>query len=255
MATVGHIIDFWSDLAPSSYRAEKDNIGLLAGRRDRAVTRILVALDASLDVIDEAISCQAQMLLVHHPLFFSLKSANDDSYNGRRVVTLLENQIACLCLHTNLDAVPGGVNDLLAERCGLENTVPLCSETMLGRIGTVSGDMSAREYAVRIAQSLHCGQLRYCDGGRPVKRVAVGSGNSAKQYETVLRAGCDTFVTGDITHHLWQEAKESGVTLIDAGHHETEVIVCDFLSARTKAAFPDITVTVSRQMRPPYEVL
>ncbi len=254
MTTVRDVLGAMDDFAPRELALAGDNIGLLAGDADAVVTRVLVALDASQAVIDEAMRCGAQLLVVHHPILRGLNAINGDSYDGSRVLHLLNANVACISMHTNLDACDGGINERLAHACRLVDVQPL-DETQLTRVGTVAGALTASAYAQKVAEVLGCKALRFCDGGRPVCRVAVGSGNSTSDYDKVVAAGCDTFVTGDVRYHLWLEAKERGINLIDAGHYETEALICqpvrDYLAAR----FPALDVVVAQSMALPYAVL
>lgn len=255
MSTVNEILAALYTYAPCEAAMDGDNIGLLVGRGNAEVSRVLVALDASLAVIDEAVSKQAQLLVVHHPVTRGLKNISDNSYDSRRLLALAENRIACITLHTNLDAAPNGVNDVLAARCGLRDTTVLDVETGLGRMGTVDGNYTAEAFAAMVSKALGCKALRYCDGGRPVRRVAVGSGNSTDDYELAVASGCDTFVTGDVRYHMWLEALESGINLIDAGHYETEALICPSLQAFLRQQFPGMDVSIGTAMRLPYDVL
>jgi dinuclear metal center YbgI/SA1388 family protein len=246
-------------VAPIDMASGNDNVGLLVGRIDGAVNRILVALDASMAVIQEAIERQAELIVTHHPVNRGVTNIAfcpvNGTYDGARMYLMAENKIACICMHTNLDAADGGVNDILAERCRLRETVALCDTTRLGRVGYADGGMSAREYAAQVSKALGCKDLRYCDSGRPVRKVAVGSGNSTDDYQRAVSAGCDTFVTGDVRYHLWVEAGENGITLIDAGHYETEVIVCESLRRLMAERFPTLDVAVSECMCLPYHTV
>ena len=255
MTTVKDVLRAMEQLAPLALALPDDHIGLLAGDSRAAVTKIIVALDASLAVIDEAVAAGAELLVVHHPVMRGLDAVNESSYDAARVLKLLNNNIACIAMHTNLDACDDGVNDLLAQRCGLVDPVILDAGTRLGRVGTVPGAPSPRDYAAQVAAALDCKTLRFCAGSRPVRKAAVGSGNSTDGYALVVAAGCDAFVTGDVKYHLWLEAKESGMTLIDAGHFETEVIVCQPVHDYLTRQFPALDVRMSRFMARPFETL
>ncbi|MCL2547461.1 MAG: Nif3-like dinuclear metal center hexameric protein [Oscillospiraceae bacterium] len=256
MTKVIDILQVLQEFSPLPLAMAGDNNGLLAGHSNASVERVLVALDASMAVIDEAVSRGAQLIVAHHPVNRGLWTVTDIAgYDERRMLALLENKIACISMHTNLDAAQGGINDILAELCGLHCVSILDAATQLGRVGHVDGSLTVREYAGKISDTLGCNALRFCDGGKPVCKVAVGSGNSADCYSIVVAKGCDTFVTGDIKYHLWLEALESGINLIDAGHYETEAIACNKLQDIISQRFGGLDVRVSQAMRLPYEVL
>ena len=117
---------------------------------------------------------------------------------------------------------------------------------MLGRVGDLSAPMSAQEFAVYVKSALHAGGVRYTDGGRSITRVAVGGGACGKMMDAALAKGADAFVIGDCSYDLMQRAQALGLTLVDAGHFETENPVCAYLAEKVRAAFPEIEVFLSK---------
>jgi len=249
MTTVNDILQAINTIAPFSSAIEGDNVGLLAGRGTAQVTKVLIALDATTDVIEQAKAWGAELIVAHHPVTRGTKHVSDSDYNGERLVKLLESGIACIGAHTNLDAAVDGVNDLLADACGLRDITVLDEATGLGRIGYVDGNYSVAEYAAKINKALNCASLRYC-GNAKVHKVAVGSGGMADYYENAVKAGCDTFITGDVRYHLWSEARDEGMNLIDAGHFETEIIVCAPLRNKLADMFGDVEFRVAQEAAP-----
>ena len=164
---------------------------------------------------------------------------------GAVLLYLAEHRIAVISLHTNLDSAPGGVNDVLAERLGLQNIRTFDgSEYGIGRIGDVP-EQELEAFAQFVKERLGAGGVRYADGGKPVNRVAVGGGSCMDFLPQALEAGCDTFVTGDVKYHQFQKAAALGVNLIDAGHFPTEDPVCEVLCGALAAKFPGIAVKKS----------
>ena len=248
MAAVADILHFIESIAPPYMAEEWDNVGLLCGRKDKEVRRILVALDPFRTVIDEAIALEADLIVTHHPLIFRspLMAVNEDSETGRCVLTLIEHGIAAINAHTNLDLAPGGVNDVLARTLGLRNIGiidPIENYGLLRR-GEVT-EQSLESFLANVRSALHCRGLRYVDGGRPVRVVAVGGGSCADGMHDALAAGCDTFVTSDIKYNQFRTAYELGLNLIDAGHFHTENPVMPVVAERLRAAFPGVEVIFS----------
>lgn len=254
MATAGDILAFLNTIAPPSMAEDWDNVGLLCGRGSKEVTKILVALDPFRGVIQEAIDLEADLIVTHHPLIFgsALMAVNEDTETGRNLLTLAEHGIAAINAHTNLDQAPGGVNDVLARRLGLEAISVMDPQGVdaegrewgLLRQGQVDAQpLSAFLQVVKTA--LGCPGLRYVSGGRPVHRVAVGGGACAGGIRDVVRAGCDTFVTADVKYNQFWDARDLGLNLIDAGHFYTENPVTAYLAEKIAAAFPDISVKIS----------
>ena len=253
MTTVQDILDLIQTFAPLETAEEWDNVGLLVGRRDQEVKRVLVALDPFPAVIEEAEKTGAELILVHHPLMFDTKRVTEDDVLGRSIRRLVLADISEISLHTNLDRAQGGVNDCLAKAAGLEKIGFLevdgvdCNGREYGycRVGEVP-EQDLDTYAAFVKKSLGCQAVRVVSGGKPVHRVAVGSGSSAKFALAAAKAGCDTYVTGDEKYSNFQEAVEIGLNVIDAGHFYTENVVCRALKERLNTAFPELDVEISR---------
>ena len=258
MPTVADILQYTETIAPPYMKEDWDNVGLLCGRKDKEVSKILVALDPFRNVIDEAIEEKADLIVTHHPLIFGspLLSVSEDTETGRNLLALIENGIAAINAHTNLDLAPGGINDVLAHTLGLEEVqviTPEGTDTQgrpygLLRSGIVK-EQPLTEFLSSVKEKLHCEGLRYVDGGKPVRKVAVGGGSCAGGIEEVGAAGCDTFVTADVKFNLFRTAFELGLNLIDAGHFHTENPAMPVLAAKLQAAFPSITVKFSTNHR------
>ena len=247
MTRVKDIYDFLAQKAPVEYKLSFDNVGLLVGRGDREVRRVLAALDITDEVIDEALEVKADLIISHHPLFFDLKSLTDATWTGERALTLAENRIAAICMHTNLDAAQGGVNDALLAAVGCIYEKELDPETMIGRIGIRSEETPLSDFMAEIKAALGCSGLRYHDAGRPVRRVAVCGGSGGGEVALAHAAGCDTYVTADIKYDPFLEAKHLGINLIDADHFCTENVVVPVLRDWVSAAFPEVEVLISKR--------
>ena len=254
MVKVRDIAAYFTALVPPEMKMDFDNVGLLVGTNETAVTKALVALDITDEVIDEAVREGAQIILSHHPLYFELKQVNDGTLTGRKIVALLQNGISAFCQHTNLDSVPGGVNDALASSLGvsvegwLEGPcfLPDGREYGMGRYGTLTAVLPFSDYLARVKTALNANGLRYWDAGRPVHRVALCGGSGGEFLEAAAGLGCDTLVTADVKYHQFLEAKDRGVNLIDADHFCTENVVVPVLADMLKKGFPEIEVVVSK---------
>lgn len=246
MPIVGDIYSLLARKAPPEAKLDFDNVGLLVGRSDRSVSRVLTALDITDDVIAEAIAGKADLIVSHHPLFFELKSMTDATWTGARALTLAENRIAAICMHTNLDAARGGVNDALLAALGLSYAGELDEDTMIGRVGELPEALPLSAFLERTVSSLLASGLRYYDAGRPVRRVAVCGGSGGGEIALAHAAGCDTYVTADIKYDPFLEAKHLGLNLIDADHFCTENVVVPVLRGWIEAAFPEVEVRISQ---------
>ena len=246
MATVREIFAFLNEKAPVSQKMEFDNVGLLVGRQDRHVHRVVTALDITDQVIDQAAALGAELIVSHHPLFFSLKTVTDGTGEGSHVLALAENRIAAICMHTNLDAAEGGVNDALMAALGGTVRGVLEPDTGIGRIGNIGQETPFADFLGFVKDALHSNGLRYHDAGRPVKELAVCGGSGGGDVGLAAEAGCDTLVTADVKYHQFLEAKRLGINLIDADHFCTENVVVPVLKGWLETAFPDVNVTVSQ---------
>lgn len=253
MPTVSDILMLLDSKAPLSMKMEWDNVGLLAGFANQEVKRVLIALDITDEVVSEAAAIGAELVVSHHPLFFDLKSVTDNDRTGKKIVNLIKNGISAICLHTNLDAACGGVNDTMAAILGLSNVRLLSEEGRgpdgtaygIGRYGELSESVSMETFLRLVKSKLECNGLRYHDAGRLVKRVAVLGGSGGGDMKHAIEKGCDTFVTADIRYNAFLDAKEEGLNLIDADHFCTENVVCPRLKQWLGEAFTDIEIHIS----------
>ena len=248
MPTVREIEQALFELAPGEAAMEWDNVGHLLGDPDRAVERVLVALDITEGVADEAIASGCQLVVAHHPVmncrWTPVQNIRDDTFQGHLFLKLLRNNVSAICMHTNLDIAWGGVNDALAQRLELVDPGPLC-ENGLGRVGEYPESVALSDYVRFVCQALGCNGLRYADAGKPVRRVAVGGGACGEFEEDAIRAGCDTFVTADLSYHQFLDAAGKGINLIDAGHFPTEDPVCEKVITYLTDRFPELAVSKS----------
>lgn len=252
MPTVADILAFVETLAPRYMKEDWDNVGLNCGHMDRPVKKILVALDPFTQVCQEAKEVGADLLVTHHALLWKPGFITDADTQGRNTLFLIENGIAHINAHTNLDCAPGGVNDELARKLALVNVRVIRpqgvdesgAEWGLLRMGDVP-EQPLDAFLNRVKTLLGNEGLRYVDGGKPVRRVAVGGGSCAGGMREVVAAGCDTFVTADIKYNQFWDARDLGLNLIDAGHFHTENPVVAVLAKKIAAAFPEVEVKIS----------
>ena len=252
MYTVADILHYIETLAPAHMKESWDNVGLLCGSGCAPVKKILVALDPFEGVCREAADMGADLLVTHHPLIFQpAKAITDETSIGRSILLLCRQGISAINAHTNLDCANGGVNTVLAQTLGLQNIqviTPSGTDAAgepwgLLRMGEFEAELPA--FLQHVKQALGCAGLRYVDGGKPVRKVAVGGGACAGGLREAYDAGCDTFVTADVKYNQFWDARDLGMNLIDAGHFQTENPVVAVLADKLQAAFPELTVKIS----------
>lgn len=263
MSDITNIIQCMDAFAPFDTQWGFDNSGFLVGRKKQEVTRILVALDITREVVEEAARWGAELIVAHHPVIFNpVKQITDATPAGQILLELIENKIAAICAHTNLDAARGGVNDCLAEALELTEIGQLQQAGVdaqgrpygIGRVGTVHRPgLSAGEYAAFVKERLNAANVRFVGGGKPVQRVAVGGGACGSMLEDVVAQGCDTFVTSDLKYNQFLDAKALGLNLLDAGHFPTENVVCGPMVQWLSEAFPRVEVRLSEVHREVYK--
>ena len=253
MATVKDIFELLNKFAPVERKMDFDNVGFLVGKGEDEVSKILVALDITDDVVKEAIDIGAQLIVSHHPMFFSLKTVNNTTAVGNRIVDLIANGISAICMHTNLDAADGGVNDALACTVGLNDMEILVSEGKdsegidycCGRVGVLRRPVSMTEYLKTVKSALKTNGLRYYDSGREVNKVAVVGGSGGSYLEHAFEIGCDTIITADVKYDVFLRAKELGMNIIDGDHFCTENVVVPVIKRVLEFGFNDIEIIVS----------
>lgn len=254
MKIVKDIFDYLNLLAPVGLKMSFDNVGILAGSAEAPTRNCLLALDITDEVIDEAVSIGADLIVSHHPLIFhELKSVVAEDLVGRKIIKLIKNDISAICMHTNLDIAQGGVNDALMsalggcvsgflEPCGIDaDGAPVGC----GRIGELAESIDFQSFLRTCKEALHVNGLRYHDAGRPVKKLAVMGGSGGDCIALAESLGCDTYVTADIKYNGFLDAKELGINLIDADHFCSENVVIPVLQEKLSAKFEDVDFSIS----------
>ena len=248
-ATTQWIVDIMEEWAPSRWAVESDNVGLLIGDRSRTVSRVLTALDLSEDVLREAVQGGFDFVITHHPLISRhvppINSITADNSLGKKIMTLIGNGIGLFCAHTNLDAAPGGVNDLLFNLFELKNKQNLIlpenfDAPTMGLMGDLSQDMTLVELASFVGNALKLNHIRYVgNADKQVHKVGLCSGNGGSLIKYALAKKCDVFITGDIGYHTALDVLEAGMCMIDATHYASEIPIAEAISYRVKKAAED----------------
>lgn len=251
MQTVNQVLQALWEYAPRELKMEGDNVGLLAGREEAGVERIFLCLDITSEMVEEAASTGAQLLVAHHPLFFSLGQVTQSS--APALVQLLARGMSAICMHTNLDAAPGGVNDALMEAVGL--VAEQGQQPGFFRVGKWMGDPSLSAFAKHVKQALGAPGVQLIDAGRPVRRVGLCSGSGMSELPAALAQGCDTFLTGEGKHSGFLQVRERGINLIAAGHYATEAVVLPRVAAFLRQWDPRLQVFLSQREKSPYQMI
>lgn len=254
--------------APARFKESYDNVGLMIGDKECEVTGILVALDCTLEVIEEAKHKKCNVILTHHPLIFKKpNNITTDTLLGRKILELIKNDINVYSSHTNLDSIKGGINDIIMELLGFENYSTIeqserrsdnDSSTGIGRIATLNKAITLSEMCDRMKTRLDISSVRYSgDDSSKVRKVAVINGSGQDYFNAAKKLGADCIITGDTTYHYVSDFNEEGISIIDAGHFGTEwpamKAVAKWLGGKLKSKEFKNSVVVSEKTKNPYK--
>ena len=237
MATTNDIYAEMQRYAPLELAESWDNPGLLVDC-GREVSRVLVTLDITPEVVEEAAAGGCELIVSHHPVIFSpLKKLTPRDVSFQ----LVQKGISAICMHTNLDAAEGGVNEVLAGEVD-----PITVPELARKAQAVLGGRCNRP------RSGPAVQVKFADTGKTVKRLAVISGAGGSMFEDALAVGADCLLTGEANHHAAIDAVRLGLSLVAAGHYATEFPVCAAIADRLRTVFPELGVRVSGENRDPF---
>jgi dinuclear metal center YbgI/SA1388 family protein len=249
MTTVKDIYDYIDGVAPFGLKDKRDNSGFQVGDPAKAVKKICFALDATREVVLECAEKKADLLITHHPLLFHpRKMILADSIEA----VLLKENIALISAHTNYDIVRLSAHMLTCLG------FPKSDETLevinsdgsgYGKIVNLPEEIEPTELVKKTKEAFGCKHIRYVEGERKIKRVAVCSGKAGHNVTVAAEKHCDAYICGDVAWENFVDAKNLGITLIDAGHFYTENIMCGFLSEEMKGVFPGIDMFVAKGSR------
>lgn len=252
------VIEILERHSPAQLAESWDNVGLLIGRTDKEVKRIMVALDAIDSVVKQAVEWKADMLITHHPLIYkAMMNITDDDFIGRRLVQLIQSDIACYAMHTNFDI--RGMAELSAEYLKLTDKQVLqttvvhndgCSEG-IGRVGRLPMAMKLDQLAEYVKECFALKEVRVCGNFvTEVSRVAISTGSGKGMIGYALDAGAAVLITGDIDYHTAIDARAQGLSIIDAGHFGTEIIFPKYLKQYLGKLCPDLQIIEAKEDNP-----
>lgn len=251
--TIGDVARQLESWAPPQHAESYDNVGLLVGSHHAPLTGILVNLDMTEDVVEEAIAKGCNLIVAHHPIWFgSRKKLVEEDYVSRTLIKAIRNNISLYAIHTNLDNVRHGVNLRMAETLGLINPQILSPKKQdtpdigAGMIGELTEAMQPADFMAHVSKKFHCGGIRYAgpDENHPIKRVAICGGAGSFLIRTAMAARADAFVTGDITYHKFFD-QEDRMLLMDIGHYESEQFTSQLITAYLSEKFSIFAVHLS----------
>lgn len=221
------LIDLLEAAAPPQLKEPWDNPGLAVGDPDQLIDKVMVGMDVTKELIEEARAAGAQLLLTHHPLLFLRPDAiTPATAQGTKLRELIRHDLAAYSAHTNLDKVKGGMNDDLMALLGFSDWTILDEATPegdgIGRSAVIEA-IPLQELARSIAGTLEAASLRFAgDPARLIRSVAVINGSGAEFIQMAADKGIDCVITGDTKYHEVLDALDMGVSVIDPGHFASE---------------------------------
>ena len=248
---VKDIISVIEEFAPLSLQENWDNSGLCIGSPENSVSSVLLGLDCTPELVDEAISCGADMIVTHHPLIFSgLKKISPEDKVGEAVIKAIKAGISIYAAHTSADKVIAGVSGAMAARLGLKDVAILDEDgdgTGLGVVGNLPEAMAAED-VIRLVKDRF--GLKAMRASRPVdgmiERIALCGGSGGSLIKAARRSGAQLYISGDISYHNF--FTEDGFMIMDIGHYESEIEIVDILFSLIKKNFPTFAVRITQNI-------
>ena len=248
LTTIGDIYNFIDEIAPFKKAMDFDNVGVLIGDKNLKVSKVLLALDVTSEVIKEAIKMKASLIITHHPIIFKpIKRISSKSLQYK----LIENGMSVISAHTNLDLSDQGVNKCLFDSLNLQDEKPLMYRKVDGKLegfglrGKLKESMDTRSFAEFVKKSLNCEGVRFTTSNKQIKKVAVCGGSGGDLVTCCIEREIDALVTGEIKHSQILEANESELIVVDAGHFKTENVVIPHLCCLLEKRFTDVDFYIS----------
>ena len=251
MMKVQDIIKVIEEFAPLSIQEGWDNSGLCIGSPDAPVTSVLLGLDCTAELVDEAVACGADMIVTHHPLIFSgLKKISPDDQVGEAVFKAIKAGISIYAAHTNADKVIAGVSGAMAAKLGLRNVSVLDEDgdgTGLGVVGDLLEALSAEDVVKLVKERFG---LKIMKTSRPlegkISRIAMCGGSGGSLMKAAMASGAQLYVSGDISYHNF--FTPAGFMIMDIGHYESEIEIVDILFSLLRKNFPTFAVRITQNI-------
>ena len=252
--TINDFIIKFEESYPTSYAFDGDNVGLLVGDRNDEIAKVLVTCDVDLGVVEEAVNIGANLIVSHHPLMFhSVNRMTEDIPEQKAIRLMIEKGISHYAAHTNLDTGKGGINDLMAQMLGMEDTevVDVVATNEMGvhgygRMCTLKTPVTMKEMMDKVKSVFGAKGLKYTGSlDDKVQKLAINTGGGAGILKQCINAGCDTFITGDVKYNGYRDALDMGMKIIDIMHYDSEQISKIWFENWFKENFPAVEVVKS----------
>jgi dinuclear metal center YbgI/SA1388 family protein len=247
-----HLIQYLEERVPLHLQEEYDNSGLLLGDLAQEVHKGLLALDATEEVILEALDIGADLVITHHPIIFGgLKSINRGFSSHRAITLALEKHIAVYAIHTNLDKVHGGVSFQIAEILGLDQISFLRKSTSpqsgLGVVGYFQKPIPWNECAEMLKNKMKTKVIRHTkDNGQLISRIGLCGGSGSDLLPDAIQSACDLYISADFKYHQFFR-ENSYMMIADIGHYESEQFSPLLIHQIISKKFPTFALSLSKK--------
>lgn len=264
---VRDIAGIMDNLAPENLKESYDNVGVMVGSFEMEVTDILIALDCTMEVIKEAVVRKCNFIITHHPLLFNKpQTITDNTLIGKKIIELIRNNLSLYSSHTNLDIVEYGLNDIFTELLGYEEWSVIekreaCNSSGkdgIGRLIVLKEPSTLLNICNSVKDSLGLSGLKYTgEDSKLIRRIAIVNGSGEDFYALARNCTADLIITGDTKYHNTSDYYEMGLSVIDAGHFETEWPAMKIFANRLKKILNeqgyDNSIVISEACKPLYK--
>ena len=263
---LSEVIDAVEGLWPPSGADDWDAPGLVTGSLGSRISRVLLTVDVTAELIDEAIIGGFDLIIAHHPLLLrGVKTVAEDNAKGSILAKAIRSNVAIYSAHTNADIVSRGVSAALAAALGLERTIPLAEtgpQIGHGRVGNLTDAISLGEFSKAVARVLPPTATGVRVAGNfesQVHRIALCGGAGDSFIEAAYESGADVYLTSDLRHHPTQDILERARTekrqfaLVDVSHWAAEWMWLEWAADDIHGRFASIQVVVSELRTDPWD--
>lgn len=264
MKKVKDVIKVIENFAPKILKEDFDNVGLMVGDKEKEVKKVLLALDCTLDVIEEAKEKSIDLIITHHPLIFKKpNSITTETLLGKKIIKLIQNDISLYSSHTNLDSAKNGLNETIVKVLGFEKSEILelnknsrkDKKDGIGRLVTLDKEIYIEDLIKQVKEKLNIKALRVVLGTNSINKIAIINGSGQDFFDIAIKNGANCIITGDTTYHYASDYKEMGITIVDVGHFASEWIVYQHVISLMNNEFNSVKMIISDRSKDPYMFL
>lgn len=259
-----------NEFAPVILKESFDNVGLMIGESEIEITNVLVALDCTLQVIEEAVKKNCNLILTHHPILFRKPSnITNKTLQGKKILKLIKNNIAVYSSHTNLDAIQGGINDAIVEILGFGQGDILARNEIgeninrkagIGRLITLKNESKLIGILNLLKNKLELKDIRFCGNiDKTIKKIAIINGSGQDFFEICKKKKADVIITGDTSYHFVSDFNEENIAIVDIGHFSSEFAPLIKVSKEINKKLIENNfkgeMLISKESKNPYKIL